>query len=502
MELHTLDLKHHDFSALTKVFIIDFDNVNSSRDVIHALTKINMIKYLSLSKTGQVSKEDFESIVMFLSSYNKAKELNGRLHSLFTVVDERNSEPSYAGALQYKERLAAFAEQKTDFVDYESYYKYFSVDKEQLKTLDVDWVRHMLMLSSSRGIMQKGLTIPSKSVACIRLDDLYAITPDYSPIDGEFEHFLPPLERMMTQLCGRLARSDKKGSTVIKRNLENYVKGDKNSREKVEANRVLILFKATESQSGDRIDFFTCIRLLEKITSIKLCEQILYCSFKSSKNNKNRLENDPSYSLETNKEYIKRIETIGKRDLIYEICEHLGTINRSEFQPPSKVRIVSESPLVEEPSEEKKEISKKEISKEYLESVYRKQVYPKTVEVIERILSYGIPREYVSVNWANNRSIISGLSIDGLFRELDDISEKAGLKQMDFFTFFKDVYYENKLKKSKAKTKLSLRINISLSRSIAIPFCKEIDDSFGEQALMSFNNIIKKGIEEDFRISD
>ena len=37
MELHTLDLEHHDFSALTKVFIIDFDNVNSSRDVIHAL---------------------------------------------------------------------------------------------------------------------------------------------------------------------------------------------------------------------------------------------------------------------------------------------------------------------------------------------------------------------------------------------------------------------------------------------------------------------------------
>ena len=34
MELHTLDLEHHDFSALTKVFIIDFDNVNSSRDFI------------------------------------------------------------------------------------------------------------------------------------------------------------------------------------------------------------------------------------------------------------------------------------------------------------------------------------------------------------------------------------------------------------------------------------------------------------------------------------
>ena len=61
MELHTLDLEHHDFSALTKVFIIDFDNVNSSRDVIHALTKISMMKYLSLREktSGNVSKDEF-----------------------------------------------------------------------------------------------------------------------------------------------------------------------------------------------------------------------------------------------------------------------------------------------------------------------------------------------------------------------------------------------------------------------------------------------------------
>jgi hypothetical protein len=84
MELHTLHLKNHDFSALTKVFIIDFDNVNSSKDVVHALTKINMMKYVSIKeKYGQVSKDEFESMVMFLSSYNKAKDMNGRLQSLF-----------------------------------------------------------------------------------------------------------------------------------------------------------------------------------------------------------------------------------------------------------------------------------------------------------------------------------------------------------------------------------------------------------------------------------
>ena len=50
--------------------------------------------------------------------------------------------------------------------------------------------------------MQTGLTIPSKSVACIRLDDLYAITSYYCVTWEEFENFLQPLERMTTQLFG------------------------------------------------------------------------------------------------------------------------------------------------------------------------------------------------------------------------------------------------------------------------------------------------------------
>ena len=89
-----------------------------------------MMKYVSLREktSGIVSKAEFESIVMFLSRYSKAKDMNGRLHSLFTVVDERNSESSFIGVLQYKERLSAFVEQKTDFVDYGSYYKYLSCE--------------------------------------------------------------------------------------------------------------------------------------------------------------------------------------------------------------------------------------------------------------------------------------------------------------------------------------------------------------------------------------
>lgn len=96
MELNTLSVRNHDFSANTKVFIIDFDNVNSSRDLVHALTKISMLKYMSMRREAfldkkEVSKEEFESIILFLSSYAKAKDMNSRLQNLFTIVDERNS---------------------------------------------------------------------------------------------------------------------------------------------------------------------------------------------------------------------------------------------------------------------------------------------------------------------------------------------------------------------------------------------------------------------------
>ena len=69
---------------------------------------------------------------------------------------------------------------------------------------------------------------------------------------------------------------------------------------------------------------------------------------------------------------------------------------------------------------------------------------------------------------------------------------------MEFFTFFKEVYYKTKLKERKAKTKINPVINISLERSLAKPFCKEINDSFGEQALTNFVKISKRRIKEDF----
>jgi len=43
----------------------------------------------------EVSKEDFESIILFLSSYAKARDMNSKLQDLFTIVDERNRESEY-----------------------------------------------------------------------------------------------------------------------------------------------------------------------------------------------------------------------------------------------------------------------------------------------------------------------------------------------------------------------------------------------------------------------
>lgn len=97
--------------------------------------------------------------------------MNERLQSLFTIVEERNSEQKYEGILQHKERLDEFVEHTTELVNFEQYGTLILI-KMSFDNLTL-CIRHMLMLSSSRGVMQTGLTIPSKNTACIRLDDLY-----------------------------------------------------------------------------------------------------------------------------------------------------------------------------------------------------------------------------------------------------------------------------------------------------------------------------------------
>ena len=84
----------------------------------------------------EVSKEGFESIILFLSSYAKARDMNSKLQDLFTIVEERNSESEYKGVLQFKERLKEFVEYTTELTDFAPYYEYFSVDKEKLKGMD------------------------------------------------------------------------------------------------------------------------------------------------------------------------------------------------------------------------------------------------------------------------------------------------------------------------------------------------------------------------------
>lgn len=81
----TLHLENHEFLAGTKVFIVDFDNINSSKDLVHALAKVNMMKYAKLREEAflekkQIEKDNFESMIMFLSTYSKAKDMNARLN--------------------------------------------------------------------------------------------------------------------------------------------------------------------------------------------------------------------------------------------------------------------------------------------------------------------------------------------------------------------------------------------------------------------------------------
>ena len=486
MERYSIRLQNHDFEANTKVFVIDFDNVNSSKDLIHALVKINMMRVINLNKRmvsegRSIDKKDFESIIMFLSSYRKAKDMNERLQSLFTIVEERNSEQKYEGMLQHKERLDEFVEHTTELVNLEPYYRYFNTNKDELRELDVDWIRHMLMLWSSRGVMQTGLTIPSKNTACIRLDDLYAITSDYSTSGNRFENYLEPLKRMLIQLAGRMARTNEEGNQTLSENNENYITGDISTRKKVETNRVLILFKATETQSGERIDFFNCLRLLERIPSIRLCDEINYCTFKVKKNSqKDLLESDPSYELDENKGYASRVRKVGKLDLVYEICKHLEIVD-SSMTPPSQREIKSYLPS-------DTEVDVGDLTP-YFQSVYENDILPDVFETVEKIQSYGVPREMITINWANNRAIISGLSLKSLWKELDGIQEKSRKKEIGFLQFFEKHYFPEKAKNS--RTKKTFMINIAISRNIAKPIVNKISDTFGEQAGIQFIEFVK-----------
>jgi hypothetical protein len=67
-------------------------------------------------------------------------------------------------------------------------------------------------------------------VSLVRLHDLYAITSDYCVESKEFESFIQPLERAMTQLAGRLARADKAGNSIIRENASTYIEGDFSTR--------------------------------------------------------------------------------------------------------------------------------------------------------------------------------------------------------------------------------------------------------------------------------
>ena len=63
---------------------------------MHVLVKINMMRYINLTqKSGQISKDEFESMLMFLSSYNKAKDMNGTYSLLWMKGTRKMTVPAY-----------------------------------------------------------------------------------------------------------------------------------------------------------------------------------------------------------------------------------------------------------------------------------------------------------------------------------------------------------------------------------------------------------------------
>lgn len=95
------------------------------------MMKVVNLNERAFSKTESIEKTDFEPVVMFLSGYNKSKEVNSRRQSLFTIINETNPEEYYKGVLQYYEQLNGFVEYETEITNFDLYYKYFSIKKHE-----------------------------------------------------------------------------------------------------------------------------------------------------------------------------------------------------------------------------------------------------------------------------------------------------------------------------------------------------------------------------------
>jgi hypothetical protein len=173
--------------------------------------------------------------------------------------------------------------------------------------------------------MKIELMLSAKNLAFWRLDDLSIIDTNYNLLTDSSEPCILALKCIIKQLFGRMVKPNKSACKIMAKNSETYTRGNLKTRQRYNTTRALLLFRATKSIiGGERLDFLTCLNVLESIPSVELTKEIIYYYYKPSKT---LLERDLSYKDPSNKEYVKRIRPIGQADLVWKIYSHLSWDN-------------------------------------------------------------------------------------------------------------------------------------------------------------------------------
>jgi len=181
-----------------------------------------------------------------------------------------------------------------------------------LKKSDVE---DLITLTSSRGVARTGVSLKEKNVALYRFDDLKPVSVRFNPFssNSRVEPWRKRFDSDFQQLAGRIGCLGESPPDII-------------------TTRCAILARASRcNESNSKTDdgivtWLDCITLFEKIPSIKISKNIVFCSY----NSKISIKDDVVYK--ENELYRDRFIEINKDELVIEMLKHVNLIGSEERQ--------------------------------------------------------------------------------------------------------------------------------------------------------------------------
>ena len=198
---------------------------------------------------------------------------------------------------------------------FDSFLKEKNVGLEGMFCLKKSDVEDLITLTSSRGVARTGVSLKEKNVALYRFDDLKPVSVRFNPFssNSRVEPWRKRFDSDFQQLAGRIGCLGESPPDII-------------------TTRCAILARASRcNESNSKTDdgivtWLDCIKLFEKIPSIKISKNIVFCSY----NSKISIKDDVVYK--ENELYRDRFIEINKDELVIEMLKHVNLIGSEERQ--------------------------------------------------------------------------------------------------------------------------------------------------------------------------